>query len=718
MMSGISSNKFLKMEMRQSRWLPALIMAAGIFLYPIPYLMQLTQSSEQYRSGRLSAAAEYVRIKTTTTYAVLGAGNFIALAAVAAAAVLAAAVGFSYLTSRERTDFYHSLAIGRRRLFRLAYAHGWLSAVVPYLCCMLLAYPLIGGLLGTVTWENTGVVLTGIGSSLLAFTAVYSVCVLAFCLCGRILTGILLSGMLLGYGPICYYLIYVLAQQSFQTYFYRPGVWGRLGLYLSPVTAEYFFINGLRPGSIRSGIADTVFESPLAAAVLLLLYAAAAGLLAGRLFVQRKSETAGEALISRRAETWIKVLVAIPGGAFWGLFLGEIFNVNWSGHLSGKLFCIGFAVLGAFLVGGIIEFIFTADLKNIFRHWRSAGIGIAGAAVILSFFAFDWIGYDRYFPKQNELQGMAVAAADSTTAAGYFYIYDTNAVVEVLRSDCDENFARSYAMLEQYREGRTDEQKGITVHVLYRLRSGKEKYRSYSIPADAWHAYLLKQTENPAEREKVYKCSRIRSEELEEVSVSGWELLSTGNDTLSLSGKDAEELVRVLNKDVQRYSLAELQDMKPVGTLRFSLRNEEYAARRDGAFYEVGTIYVYPGYTETIRWFTGKGIDVIVLDEAVETLPIKEWNKDMLVSMGVESLEMYSGTANGVFSFSTSGKDEILQVLQNVEQVQEGVYSDEETYYLYLNYGMNTKSAMVRVLDAEVLKMINEKYNGASATGE
>ena len=58
--------------------------------------------------------------------------NYYALAVVLMAAICAL-TGFSYIYSRPKLDFYHSLPISRSRLFAVDYATGALCALVPYL---------------------------------------------------------------------------------------------------------------------------------------------------------------------------------------------------------------------------------------------------------------------------------------------------------------------------------------------------------------------------------------------------------------------------------------------------------------------------------------------------------------------------------------------------------------------------------------------------------
>ena len=73
---------------------------------------------------------------------------------VVAAAVLYALLGFGYLYSGEKTDFYHSLPMKREALYLVSLVSGLISFVVPYLVSIGMAY-----MIGMVSGGNSPYVL-------------------------------------------------------------------------------------------------------------------------------------------------------------------------------------------------------------------------------------------------------------------------------------------------------------------------------------------------------------------------------------------------------------------------------------------------------------------------------------------------------------------------------------------------------------------------------
>ena len=141
MTSKISFFKLLREDIRHRGWLMILMLVISAFLLPINFQMRLenvlhiqfsdmasNQMNVWVQQNRQLAAAQ-----------VLGPSNGMIMAAVLVAALLCGVTGFAYLHSREKVDFYHSIAVRRRQLFLVQYLSGIIIAAVPYVVCVLIA---------------------------------------------------------------------------------------------------------------------------------------------------------------------------------------------------------------------------------------------------------------------------------------------------------------------------------------------------------------------------------------------------------------------------------------------------------------------------------------------------------------------------------------------------------------------------------------------------
>ena len=136
MTSKISYSKFIKEDIRHRGWLAVLSAVLLLLCVTVSAMLLLETSLTNITDTGLE---EQLRIFRNTFPALLNGSYSLPLAALLLLlGVLCAVTGFSYLHSRERTDFYHSLPLSRRQLFFISYLSGLLIFFVPYLTACLL----------------------------------------------------------------------------------------------------------------------------------------------------------------------------------------------------------------------------------------------------------------------------------------------------------------------------------------------------------------------------------------------------------------------------------------------------------------------------------------------------------------------------------------------------------------------------------------------------
>ena len=470
MTSKISSRKMIRNELRQNAWLPALISVAALFLYPVCYLLMLQNSRRNIYNGMPKSEMAGQNLRAVST--VLGNGNPLTIAAVLVAAVIAAGVMFSFLDSREKSDFYQSLALKREKAFLVHYLVGWISAVVPYLAAVLISLFGIGAVYGNVTADAVRITFSSIAIDILGFSTVYSFCVLAMVLAGRTLVGILLMFCFLLYGPALSVLLYGMTSVFF------PSVGGAvtnstvlLSLWLSPFTLL------IRNAGLLGGTAVSHVPSLLVLAV----YLAGAFLAAYLLYRRRPSEAAGNALSFPGMEKILKTAVTVPASVGAGMMLGVL-----SGDGTGGVsipFVVVFTLLLAFIFNGILEFIIHVDLKSIRKHWRSLAVTLALCSGILVFFAADPFRINRWLPAEEKIGAMAVYVPVSMDDFGSSIQQPDMYERSTLEKSFTENFEPVYQAVRSYTEGTesSGSENTTSVQVAFRMKSGRVHYRYYEI---------------------------------------------------------------------------------------------------------------------------------------------------------------------------------------------------------------------------------------------
>ena len=135
--------KYMRENTKQRLWSVALTALLCFFLFPV---LTALETSIMLRPDNLSkdlsveAALAEAKLKLTNEmlhmYSIQNA--MLAFILIVTAVVLAAS-GFSYLHSKKKTDFFHSLPISREMLYTVTCLDGILYLAVPYLVFLLAA---------------------------------------------------------------------------------------------------------------------------------------------------------------------------------------------------------------------------------------------------------------------------------------------------------------------------------------------------------------------------------------------------------------------------------------------------------------------------------------------------------------------------------------------------------------------------------------------------
>lgn len=380
MTSKISSYfKLIFSDIRHRGWLAALSCITLFLLMPV-YTMLYFSAYEATASDLLH---DFPRLLNT------GPAGYLS-AAIAVLAVLSALSGFSYIHSREKTDFFHSLPVRRTMWFGTAWLSGVLVVLIPYLVCSILtiaAEAVNKGMTASLAGRSAEAVLGGV----LAFFVLYNAGVFAVMLTGRTVTALLASLAVIVY-PILALTLGSAMENEFYDTFYSNGLTlpDKLAGYLSPA--------GLFSALIEQSSSDRLgFVIPAAALLMSALFIAAA-VLVYRIY---PSEAAGAALAFPVTGPILKVLICIPSALFISLIIQDlmmIYGNKWTPLLS---------ILAALIICAVIDFIYTMDLRLLIKSWKSSLLSIAGVLAVLCFFQFDLAGYDTYLPDEEDIESIS-----------------------------------------------------------------------------------------------------------------------------------------------------------------------------------------------------------------------------------------------------------------------------------------------------------------------
>lgn len=654
----ISLVRFIRQEISLSYWLPVLISVIAFFEYPMRLYLVLNINNLYAEKGKNYAEMIHsLRIKALESS--LGTSDIPTILSVGVAALLCACTMFYYLDSRERTDFYHSLALTRNELYCVKFAAGWLAAAVPYLVNVFGGYFLFGGVYGLLTRDTLRTVAGSALFFLLAFSAIYGVCILAMILTGRLLTGLLTGIFFLGYGPTCFYLISSLILEKFVTYSSYTDRGGNVIWLLSPFSLMW--LRGDRLSSLFGTLLPDRIQSLLLPGLFLAGYFVFSFMFGLFLYRRRRSEAAENSLCYHGFGACVKLLVSVPGGIAFGALLSrstDSSSVSW----------VVFSVIGVFLINGIIEFIYSRDLKSIPRHWASLAAEYAGTALLLTLMIVNPFGYDRWLPETDQILSMSmIPNGEGIRILGeYSYLDMRQNAIPMLKKTETGDFMSIYKLAEEGVKNAKQADEAAynpNICVMFHMKNGVVAYRQYQVSDETLQKAENVLSMDSSWRKNSYPANYMDPSAIESVEICPWEIAKGPGTTPDLSEEEINDLIQALRDDSNAVDLTTIQKQVPVGTILFTPKDWSEGISMDGRQMDVYEVYLYPEYGRTLEFLNNHGINLLKVSSGDE-----EGISSDILSVYIQS---------GENSYLLTDPDEISDFLQHVTQIR-GYYTDAE----------------------------------------
>ncbi len=649
---------------REAAWL-TMYGLLFLFLIPVGYLFGI--SSSHYRE----VAEEIQRHQSLFNYAIRMTGMGAPTILLMGAGFLEAYHEFGYLHRRREIDFYHALPGTRRQLFFSRFINGLITVLVPYLSAVVIGL-ICSVLTGLGVKEMLSPVCAAVLLNGIIFLLIYSTAILAVMLTGRALTGILGMFILNGYFPLLSLLLTEIPSAWYRTY-QSTGSSPFLTFLseLSPVTQTIRYMSvfderftmPFHYGALTAGFIFRVLAGFAAAMAIMLISL--------KLYDLRQLEKAGEAMAFRGTEPVIRILL---------VFFAAVGTMQFMKAIGSEIGWILFFTLAAVVIGHmIIELIYRADPKRVFRHKTELGAMVLIAAAFVLCVHFDVTGYDRYLPEENEIE---TAELHFYTFSNVYSLWEVDSSGEITCSytespefwqdeDTDAAFRGTYTGSPEIAAVRSVAQKGIdynkaiiqktaaagktrkeavpgeddnnSVYVVWHLKNGKAVSRRYNVPVREMHDEYAVLFDSEEGRE--YMFPLLASGMKEKIGSVRYE---ENNTAVRLPDKDSEK--RILDAylmDLRAMTMAEIEGKAPAALLQlgatpellqlFGLDNRaeelESAARVDFQF--GGELFfrypVYESFSNTLSALESAGVRPGILKESlarVDAFSCGGWGMD------------------------------------------------------------------------------------------
>jgi hypothetical protein len=522
--------------------------ALTVLVYFLYYVVALSLVLTSYvtDSGGIALAERKDRMMEAAA-GMIGPNVYIVVATLAVAAVLSLQ-GFSWMHSRRTVDFYESHPVGRSRRFAQVCVNSFIIFLVSYAASLIIGILICRGF-GIYGGEITRAVFEGSIKAFALFFSTYFIGVLAATLTGNVLISVLAMGVLMGYEALL-----LIVVDFYTDAFLTTVVDDGYSMYFSPI--YYYVMDGI--------------WKPVAAMLLLGLGCAAAAFFCYHI---RKNEAAGRAVVFRPVQTVVKIAISVIGG----LVAWIVFKSSGSTVLSLAFMCFFIVVVGC-----IIQIIYDADFKALFRHgWELAVAAAISLAVILGM-KYDVMGYDRWMPEPEAVKDAAVHFTSNNWAyivdeKGFVQgsreyafknmnIKDTEAVIELARKGLEHTMGGAVT-----EEGDVEYTGGTTEYLVeYNMKSGRQVKRRYWLPYELYPELMERVTSEEGFRQgifQVYHDEYIREHAFE---FEVW--YDNGQETKNPDGRQLspdfyEKFREAYLADLPQYSYKLDRGELPVGSL-------------------------------------------------------------------------------------------------------------------------------------------------------
>ena len=576
---------------------------------------------------------------------VLGENNILLKVMIIIIAIIIAINGFSYLSSKQKVDLYHSIPIKRDTLFVANYIAGCVTYLIPYVFFMLVNF-VLGKSYGVLSSQGIKMACVMLGINLLGFLAVYSVAIIAIMLTGKTVVSVVGMFYLFAFGPIVIEMITMLKSEFFITYNGHEDE----GVLYSSIIAWYF--------RLTEGI-DSFHQRYSVDGLRIALYVVAIAVLTFigyYLYKLRPSEAAGNSMAFTKTMPVISVLILVPMSIYGGVAFESIANI--SDHSVDYGWLIFGCVITIIIMHFIIQAIYYSDFKSLFKNLINPIVSAGIVLFILLIFILDVPSFDKYFPKEDEFESIAISSYGLSGNQEYYDFTresdeygNRNIWVELDNYRYEHMKMTDYALakdfvtaalsdsqvfdMTKYNEDVYSGTAYTFVNVKYNLKNGKSVYRSYTIDLRA-HLDVFDRIYSSNEyKEGVFDILTMDDEEISDIKFS----TPLGTIAANLTDAQMKELVHAYQDELLAQTGSELLNSVPVGYIyKDYVLYENGNLYRDNVYADTGYYnnyrlykgFVYPSFTKTLGLLAEYGIDVNKYSDVsnVEAISVTNFHYD------------------------------------------------------------------------------------------
>ena len=636
MMSNISFYKLVQEDIKRRVWLLWLYISVFLVVLPVMTAMQIDGMMHWSSNDMRYVRQWFIESQIGNNWV----GFFLL-----AGAILGAVSSFSYLHSKRQVDFYYSLPVKREEWFLVSYVSSFIQIMVPCLVSYVMRYA-IGAMKGVTSKESARAFLFAIVISVICYHLVYALSSVGMLLTGKILTGLLMIAFLQLWGAFVMSLKEMVMGTVFETYLQSQDGMLSLG-------STSFYLTGegweRSPILLYSNLMRRFFRKEHLQAPLFLMTMVGVGIILLALFLYKKrpSEAAGKSVAFPVLEPIIKVLLAISLGVF---FANTAYS-QYEAVTDVPIWAFGVGIVSTVFICLVVEFIYSADLKMVFRKKVSLGISVIGTVTICFILQFDVIGFDTYIPSKDKISAMSIDLYyNNQEAFEDSFSNEEESHEERLDKLRTSEFARIYKVAQNgvrhvgQKIDPWNDDRYLEVKTAYYLKNGKTVYRKYYV--DYMEMYQCMDSLF-ADREYRKKYFNIDQLEKGTYNLDSIDMYLGTHHMFRSSKKNAEQLLEIYLEEMGTKPFSVFENANLVAQLHF-IKNDRFM-----------DFPIYEEFTKTLSFLKKK---------------FPEWRELEAESISFITVE-YSvpDSMDGEMKKKTVKRENIQEVLDSLCYVQTGL---------------------------------------------
>lgn len=613
----------LKEDVKQRLWSVAVAFLLFFFTLPVGVALHLGDGikDELTRKNTIAVVEKWLSFQNGYIEAII-----ILLS------LIMAVTSFSYLHSRQKVDFYHSVPVSRKKLFWANYFNGIFIVIVTYAFNLLISYG-VAAVNGILTSEIAGAGIKSLCLFVIHYFLLYTVTVLAMILTGNILVGILGTLVFEFYGTSVFAILELCYQQFFETSY--QGSKSLFSMMLDKTSPLFFFVanvDGMRPGKTLEGATLRI--------VVVIALTVILALLSYWLYSKRGSEAAGKAMAFKISMPIIRIPIVILASLSGSMFF-------WLIHSS-----LGWAVFG--LICGLllshcaIEIIYHFDFRKLFCNWKQMFVCAVFAGAIFLSFRYDLFGYDRYVPAKDSIKYVGISfdsvndwidygeievPQDEMDHYAWNYINSDDYIFSHMQlKDTEPVLVLANEAIRQLKESVRFNQQELPVDddwknvrtyrfsVKYTLNNGKNIYRTYNVSGDMYRQEIAQIYENPEFRQVVYPILTQKTDDISGVRVArGGQTSVVSMDRNGTDKAITDKLLLTYQEELMNQKAHTMEKENPIASIQFITKQQAEVAKlktdtqnnwQYSHLVERGYYPIYPSFIKTLALLKEYKIDV------------------------------------------------------------------------------------------------------------